>query len=203
VPSRFSLRRFACLSISWLVLSAPEAWAHTAIDGIDTFYNGVLHPFVVPSHLLGLIALGLLTGQQGPDRVQWALPVFLIPLALALVFTGLGGVAGAESALLLWALLCGALVALKPLLPPWVLWGCLVGEGVLVGLDSVPMGLEGKDRWALLFGIFLGAGLLLLYLALIVQRLNRPWQQVGVRVLGSWIIASSLLVLTLSLTPSP
>ena len=64
------------------------------------------------------------------------------------------------------------------------------------------MGLEGKDRFALLFGIFLGAGLFLMYLAMIVQRLVHPWQQIGVRVLGSWIIASSLLVLTLSLVPS-
>ena len=64
------------------------------------------------------------------------------------------------------------------------------------------MGLEGKDRFALLFGIFLGAGLFLTYLVMIVQCLVHPCQQIGVRVLGSWIIASSLLVLTRSLVPS-
>ena len=64
------------------------------------------------------------------------------------------------------------------------------------------MGLEGKDRFALLFGIFLGAGLFLAYLVMIVQCLVHPCQQIGVRVLGSWIITSSLLVLARSLVPS-
>ena len=64
------------------------------------------------------------------------------------------------------------------------------------------MGLEGKDRFALLFGIFLGAGLFLTYLVMIVQCLVHPYQQIGVRVLGSWIITSSLLVLARSLVPS-
>ena len=64
------------------------------------------------------------------------------------------------------------------------------------------MGLEGKDRFALLFGIFLGAGLFLTYLVMIVQCLVYPCQQLGIRVLGSWIITSSLLVLARSLVPS-
>ena len=64
------------------------------------------------------------------------------------------------------------------------------------------MGLEGKDRFALLFGIFLGAGLFLTYLVMIAQCLVHPCQQIGVRVLGSWIITSSLLVLARSLVPS-
>ena len=64
------------------------------------------------------------------------------------------------------------------------------------------MGLEGKDRFALLFGIFLGAELFLTYLVMIVQCLVHLCQQIGVRVLGSWIITSSLLVLARSLVPS-
>ena len=60
------------------------------------------------------------------------------------------------------------------------------------------MGLEGKNRFALLFGIFLGAGLLLMYLAMIVQCLVHPCQQIGVRVLGildyhEFIVGSSSL----------
>jgi urease accessory protein len=177
-------------------------WAHTAIEGIDALYNGILHPLIVPAHLLGLLALGLLTGQQGELQIQRVLPIFLVPLFVALLYVALGGVLIVEQLLLLWAILCGSLVALKLSLPRWLLWACLVGEGLLIGLDSVPMGLEGKDRFALLFGIFLGAGLFLMYLAMIVQRLVHPWQQIGVRVLGSWIIASSLLVLTLSIVQS-
>jgi len=197
------LKRLAgqCVA-AWLLLPVSNLWAHTAIEGIDALYNGILHPLIVPAHLLGLLALGLLTGQQRELRIQRVLPIFLVPLFVALLYVALGGVLIVEQLLLLWAILCGSLVALKLSLPRWILWACLVGEGLLIGLDSVPMGLEGKDRFALLFGIFLGAGLFLMYLAMIIQRLIHPWQQIGVRVLGSWIIASSLLVLTLSIVQS-
>ena len=99
---------------------------NTAIEGIDALYNGVLHPLMVPAHLLGLIALGLLTGQQGELQIQRVLPIFMVPLFVALLYVALGGVLIVEQLLLLWVTLCGSLVALKLALPRWILWACLV-----------------------------------------------------------------------------
>ena len=99
---------------------------NTAIEGIDTLYNGILDPLIVPAHLLGLLALGLLTGQQGDLQIQRVLPIFLVPLFVTLLYVTLGGVLIVEQLLLLWVTLCGSLVALKLSLPRWILWACLV-----------------------------------------------------------------------------
>ena len=99
---------------------------NTAIEGIDALCNGILHPLIVPARLLGLIALGLLTGQQGELQIQRVLPIFMVPLFVALLYVALGGVLIVEQLLLLWVTLCGSLVALKLSLPRWILWACLV-----------------------------------------------------------------------------
>ena len=46
----------------------------------------------MPAHLLGLLAPGLLTGQQGELQIQRVLPIFLVPLFVALLYVALGGV---------------------------------------------------------------------------------------------------------------
>ena len=74
---------------------------NTAIEGIDALCNGILYPLIVPAHLLGLIALGLLTGQQGELQIQRVLPIFMIPLLVALLYVVLGGVLIVEQLLLL------------------------------------------------------------------------------------------------------
>ena len=61
-----SINRVSYLVLALLLCAAaPAASAHGTIPGINQFYNGVMHPFLAPAHLLSLLALALLAGQQG------------------------------------------------------------------------------------------------------------------------------------------
>ena len=58
-----------------LLLLAPGlAVAHSPMQGIGNFYGGILHPILVPSHLLALLSLGLLIGQSGVSAMRLAYP---------------------------------------------------------------------------------------------------------------------------------
>ena len=51
----------------------------------------------------------------------------------------------------------------------------------------------------MLVGSGLGATAMLLVVVGCASRLTRPWHRVGLRILGSWIAASAMLVLALQL----
>ena len=62
-------RRAAILLIT-ILITPGTALAHGSIEGIGDFYSGILHPALVPAHLLVLLSLGLLLGQQGLSHSQ-------------------------------------------------------------------------------------------------------------------------------------
>ena len=49
-------------------LTAQPAMAHPPPLGIGGFAGGLLHPLFVPAHLLAVLALGMLIGQQPAGR---------------------------------------------------------------------------------------------------------------------------------------
>jgi urease accessory protein len=193
------IRRFATSFLIAAAVPAAPAFAHSPIKGIGTFYNGLLHPVLVPAHLLALIAVGLLIGQHAPRSSRTSLAVFgvavasalavaafaapIVPQWLALVVALAGGLAVAASWSGGWAL-------------PVLL--ALLG-GAFVGLDSAPDGIEAQQTWLALSGTALGAGLIVIYFGGLAAWLDRPWQKIAVRALGSWIAACALLVLSLDL----
>jgi urease accessory protein len=184
------------------LLLPASALAHSPIKGINSFYNGLLHPVLVPAQLLFLLALGLLLGRQEPQRIQASILAFLAATVAGLAAAGFDISIDAETALLVGAASAGLLVAADPRLPGL---GCLVisvVSGLLIGLDSPQQELAGKERFAALFGSGIGIYLLVLYAVALADAFRkRHWQRVGVRVIGSWLAASALLVLALSLAP--
>jgi hypothetical protein len=63
--------------------------------------------------------------------------------------------------------------------------------------------LTGKAKFFSLLGSGLGICFLFLYpLAFADYFGDRNWQKIGVRIVGSWVAASAILVLALSLQPS-
>ena len=99
------------------VLSSKGAIAHGAFKGIGNFYGGVLHPVVVPAHLLALIAAGLFVGRQGWARVVRLLPMFMAVCAIGLVLSSPSVEAVAGIGLLAGAAAIGLLVAIDVKLP--------------------------------------------------------------------------------------
>jgi len=67
--------------------------------------------------------------------------------------------------------------------------------GTALALDSPPQAVTIADAYATLAGTALGACAMLFVVATIAAHANADWQRLGVRILGSWIAASAILVL--------
>lgn len=189
---------FVCL----LALLVPQtSLAHSSIPGIGYFYNGLLHPVFVPAHLLLIIAVGLFLGQQGPKRVELALGVFAAATVLGLVVSWFSIDTGVESLILISSAAIGLLVAMSlQLTLPWCVVIALVA-GSFLGIDSAQEALSGADKLVSLIGSGVAIVFLVLYPLILVDKFNKKaWQRIGIRIIGSWIAASSLLVLALSLS---
>lgn len=194
-----STKRFilACL----VLVVSETAWAHSPIQGIGNFYNGLLHPILVPAHLLLLIAVGLLLGQQGPKRVELALGGFATAIVVGLVMAWFSIGIGLETLVLALSAAVGLLVAISPQMAlPWCVVIALLA-GLFLGIDSAQEELSGKDKLVTLFGSGVAIYFLTLYPLALAEYFNKKaWQKIGTRIMGSWIAASSLLVLALSIS---
>lgn len=192
----------------WLALTAlamvPSlAGAHGDIKGLGSFYAGALHPFLVPAHLVALLGLGLLVGQRGLAFGRYPMLALLLALLTGLVASG--SVAGfdLERPVLGGAALCAlAVVAALPL-PRWALFALAALIGAGIGLGSAPEGRFESARWSSLAGTGLGAFLAVIVVGALVDRLRPSWARVGIRIAGSWLAASALLVLALSFVTTP
>ena len=183
-----------------ILLLPGAALAHSPIPGIGGFYEGLLHPLLVPAHLLALVGLGLWLGQQPLPRIESALLSFSLLLVAGLVLAAFAPPGGGQTSLLLaCALGVGLLVAAAWSLPRYATAGVAGVVGLLVGLDSAPEATGMRARLIVLAGVGVGVHLLLLNVVALTSYAHKPWLKVGVRVLGSWSAASALMVLALAL----
>ena len=163
---------------------------------MSAFFSGSLHPLVIPAHLLALLALGLLIGQQramlSPSAgFATALAAGLTAIALAISETA------ALDVLLAATALAGVLLALARPLPTLLSTALAAVTGIALGLDSPPEAISLAAAIATLVGTGLGACLVLLLVAAAAHCLTRWWQRIGMRIVGSWLAASAILVLAL------
>ena len=180
-----------------LVLSvARPALAHDVVAGVGGFTGGLLHPLLVPVHLLALVGLGLLIGQQqGPPR-RTLLAVFAAGLVAGLACIALAiGETPANLVLLAAAATAGVLVVIAAPLPGIVGGIVAATTGAAIGLDSPPDEISLRSAVIALLGTGLGALAVLTAIVTLTGCCRREWQQIGVRVIGSWTAASAILVL--------
>lgn len=167
----------------------------------DFFIQGVLHPLFMPAHLILLLALGLLAGQQGGANVIRVCVALMLSVALACASTLQWRLSvDFEAALLLCAMVAGVLVVLRLELSRWWLVLLALCAGILIGLDSaaprVP-GLRGHKVHALLVGTALSASVITTICALFAFIVRNLLEGIVIRVLGAWITAGAILVLAL------
>ncbi len=195
------------LLASWLwpaaIASSLFSWpgtvlAHSAFEGVGSFYGGFLHPAGVPAHLLALLAAGLFAGQRGWEYTVQALRFFIFSClgGLALVWAGVE--LPAILPVLTGAALLGVLVAFGSKVPPQAGLALVVCVGFLIAIDSAPDEPQGAARLAALAGTAIGASAAFIWVSAPVSALHRPWQHIAVRAAGSWVGASALLVLALA-----
>ena len=193
---------FVTIILAVSCLTPRLALAHVPFAGLNDLYNGLLHPVVVPAHLLLLAASGLFLGKQGSRVVPPAFLLFCLftfsGLVATLFFTGGVG----ELYLLGVAAVIGLLIAANISIPFLLCLIVAALTGFLLGLDTTQTVLVGKAKFFSLLGSGLGICFLFLYpLAFADYFGDRNWQKIGVRIVGSWVAASSILVLALSLQP--
>lgn len=177
------------------------AVAHVAIAGADDFTAGLLHPVFVLGHILTIVALGLLLGQQGSAHLKAALPSFTAALAAGLIGAGvsLAPSGSVESVLLAIAVGLGCLVALARPIPRRIVAAVAAAAGFAIGIDSAPDLQSPWRSFLALAATGISVSLLLINVIVAAGYLNRPWQRIGVRVAGSWIGAAALMVSALTL----
>jgi urease accessory protein len=163
---------------------------------MTAFLGGLLHPVMVPAHAMTLLALGLLLAQQRRRGVA------MIAFTVALV-AGIGalvaavGETPAMTVLLIAAGVTGLLVALAWPLPLWMVVPLAAAIGAAIGLDSPPQEISFSAAIVALIGTAIAAIAIVTLIAFAGARLTRPWQRIGVRIVGSWTAASAVLVLAL------
>jgi urease accessory protein len=160
---------------------------------LQAFVDGLLNPLTTPAHVLTLLALGLLLARQ-PQRFA-VLLIFALALAAGFLAIALAvETTPARTVLLAAAAALGAMVAAA--WAPKLLASLLAAiAGAVLALDSPPQAVTIAEAYATLAGTAVGACAMLVVVAAIAGHANADWQRLGVRILGSWIAASAILVL--------
>jgi hydrogenase/urease accessory protein HupE len=169
--------------------------ASTLLNG---FVAGLVHPLSITAHVTALIGLGLMVGQQSRRRAT--LLAFAIGLMAGLAALAAAiGETRAPLVLLSGAALAGLAAAVGWPIPSILGAPLALIVGAAIGLDSPPRAASIAAANAALAGTALAAFAAVALIAAVAARLRRGWPRIGVRVLGSWIAAAAILVVTLQL----
>jgi len=192
---RERLRFAGALAATVAALPSPAA-AHLDATGLGPVYDGIAHFLTSPEDLLPALALALWAGARGAAHGRRALLV--LPGAWLLgSLLGMSAAATAGSAVVsaLWLLALGALLAADLALSLRVAGAIAFALGLQRGYlngSGTPAGLDGLIA---LLGLCTAVFVLVAYGAALLVRLRATWARVAVRVAGSWIAASGLLLL--------
>jgi urease accessory protein len=192
-PLRIQMLAMAMLAVT---LGCGPAEAHLDATGMGPVYDGLMHFLTSPEDLVPALALALLAGLRGAPYGRRAM--FTLPAAWLLgSLVGMAAAAASGGALgaSFWFLLLGSLVVAdaKLSLRSMTALGALLGL-VHGYLNGTGMGLSVSSVAAAL-GLAAAVFVLVVLVAALVVRLRAYWARLAVRVGGSWIAASGLLML--------
>jgi len=188
----------ATAAVVWLLVASQPAQAHDVVAGVGGFSGGLLHPLLVPAHALALVALGLTLGQ--PGRLRYAgLLLFAAGLAAGIALIVTAFAITTDLAVLAVAAVAGIALAVGRPLPLAMSGPLAVVAGLAIALDSVPEEISMQTTFLALVGTAISATLAVMLVAGLARRLARDWQRIGLRIAGSWIAASAILVLAVRL----
>ena len=178
-----------------VVLCPSNAEAHLVTTGLGPVYDGISHLALSPEVWVPVLALALFAGLRGAAAGR--LTLFLLPVAW-LVGTLVGcrtETAPFASISAISFLVPGALVAADLRLKRGTVATIAVVlglcDGCLNGMAIQPTHSGSLDLIGAVAALFVAVAIV----AAFVIWLKRPWMRVAVRVVGSWITATGLLLL--------
>ncbi len=184
----------ALLCTALLLLMPAESMAHLVTTGMGPVYDGIGHLLLTPEDLIPAFILAMYCGLRGIQSSRIVL--FVLPASWFLA--GLGGIGGAYSSgfplQVCSFLVIGLLVAADLRLPTAaiILLAAVVGSvhgflnGVALGESQAVLGLV---------GIMAALFVLISLVAALVISIRIQWLRIAVRVLGSWTVASGVLMI--------
>jgi hypothetical protein len=189
--------RFAFIGALGLLASATPALAHSPIMGIGGISGGVLHALLIPEHGLSALALGLVLGHQPWVQRRTGISVFIAATTCGLVASSFAiGETLAADVLLVATCVLGLLIA-AAWAPPPLGWTLAALAGLAVALDSRPEVASNAEAVRMLVGSGMGATIAVAAVSAASFHLRGNAQLIVSRVLGSWIAAIAILVLSL------
>jgi urease accessory protein len=165
-----------------------------------TAFLGGMTQFFIPTHLLAVVALGMLAGQQAQRFPFAMLAAFAIGLIAGSIAVALAIRENPASLGLLVLAMTGAgLVALAYPVSNWLVGVMAVATGLALPLNAPPHEITIATAVASQASLAVAAIVTLAVVMFAAMQATRPWQRIGVRIAGSWIAASAILVLALRL----
>lgn len=186
-----------------LFLTSSAAHAHMLNTGLGPFYDGLAHLFVSPEDLLPVIAIALLGGLRGAyfgRAVLFVLPVAWLAGSLAGRFSPVPLALLTLTATL--TVILGGLVAADRPLSVTIVAGCGLLLGLVHGLLNEIDFASQPSIISSSVGVSVALFVVVSLLAGQVTTVRAAWARLTVRVAGSWIAASGLLILGWSLRGS-
>lgn len=169
--------------------------AHLVTTGLGPMYDGIGHLLLTPQDLIAVLALCLFAGLRGASHSRRVL--FLLPLVwlaagsfLGSRFPGFGPFPYAAISFIVLGLLVAADVKLSAL-----------GVGVLAILLGTVHGLDNgvamrtTAGWMGLLGIMTGVFVVTAISTALVVSQEKAWTRIVIRVLGSWVVATGIMML--------
>jgi urease accessory protein len=183
-----------------LVLFPSKVFAHLADGRFGDFYAGSFHLLTAIEHVIPLVALGLIAGQQGKKSSRAY--VLLVPLALIVgTCIGINFSVNSYSVYVnsFSFLVIGGLIAWNKKLPMWMMFIIAIIFSIAHGFSNGTAFEFSLSKFNYTLGVAVAGLAVTSIFAGIVLSLNKDWQKIAVRVVGSWIAAIGLITLPMIL----
>ena len=150
--------------------------------------------------MLALCSLGLLLGQQPISRRIGLLAAFAASLVAGIVLIVMAFVVrDADVGVLVVSALAGLAVAVAHRFTIVIAVPLTLLAGAAIALDSVPQDISMLRSFLALVGTAITGLFVVALLGALAALARYDWQRIGLRIAGSWIAASAIMVLALRL----
>ena len=192
--------RAAAAAFVMLAALPDAAQAHLVTSGLGPLYDGILHLLLSPDDLVPVLAMAVVAGMNGRAAGRYVL------FALVAAWSA-GGMAGylfaaplvPGAATIASFLVLGIAAASDVRMPAWGVAVLAALVGLLHGwLNGAGLAAAGREMLGLA-GIAATVFVIIALVAAFVVSLRSPWARVVLRVTGSWVAATGLLMLGWSL----
>ena len=200
-----AIARLTLVGAITILLRPAPAYAHLVTTGLGPLYDGLAHFALTPEDFVPALALSLLAGLRGPShsrRVLFVLPTMWLLAAVLGFMTPNAANALPKSMALATSIsfvLLGALLAADAKMPRPVMAAIAALLGVLHGyLNGATMSQAALGATAVI-GIATAVFTLVALASSTVVPLRAAWARIAIRIAGSWIAATGLLLIGWSL----